>query len=296
MASGTCTGGTCAYNYANGVACNADSNKCTPNDSCLNGTCLADTAHKVTCIQTDCHAAPTCNPTTGNCDAANLADGSPCGQTGCFSPGSTCNGGACMGTPKDCSEVTAQCQAGVCNAADGSCTTTNLANGSACQASDKCLIDTMCSGGTCVGTPKVCVPSSPCRTSACNPSTGDCEDTPRPAGSPCSLTDSCNQDASCDANGECVGSPIVDGTPCTADCGSGMCVHSACDCGKPDQPVGNDGSTTPTPKPKGKGCDFGGRGAVSQNLTGAWLVGLFLFTVGLGSRRRARAHRVRKPR
>lgn len=48
-----------------------------------------------------------------------------------------------------------------------------------------------CDEGLCVGTSKVCSPSNDCNTPACNSSTGDCYDVPKPDGSDCTHPDLC---------------------------------------------------------------------------------------------------------
>jgi hypothetical protein len=236
IAAGTCANGACSYAFNNGAACNADNTKCTPNDRCMNGTCVADTANAVKCVKRECHSAPTCNPSTGNCEDS-VTTGA-CGGNSCTGPG-TCSGGVCSGVTKDCSALDGPCTSGLCDplAIDPgkNCTPVNVANGTPCAAADKCLLQTACSGGVCLGTPKVCESSDPCRAAACDPATGACVEHQVPAGTACSMVDpgACAATSTCDAEGRCVPSSVPDGTPCTVeDCvAAAVCVTGACVCG-----------------------------------------------------------------
>jgi hypothetical protein len=233
QANGTCSGvgGTCTYALANGQACNADSSKCTPNDYCMNGSCVADTAHQVTCTPVDCHSAPSCNASTGNCDSTPLT-GTTCGNTGCFNTVATCNNGVCQGAvPKDCSSGLPQCKVGVCDSNTGNCGSDNAANGTTCTLADLCQENGQCSGGTCVGTPKSCTTSNICKVSVCDSTDGVCKDQNAPAGTSCDKMDPCSQHGSCDDSGNCVAQTVVDGTPCTnTGCDSAACVAGTCTC------------------------------------------------------------------
>jgi RHS repeat-associated protein len=79
--AGTCNGdGTCSYApKADGTSCN-DGNACTQTDACQGGTCTG--SNTVTCeVEDQCHAAGTCNPSTGACSNPTAADGSSCSTT-----------------------------------------------------------------------------------------------------------------------------------------------------------------------------------------------------------------------
>jgi MYXO-CTERM domain-containing protein len=276
---GTCNNNLCAYSYADGAACDADGDKCTPNDSCKSGTCVADTDHLVRCIQRPCHTAPACNKTTGNCDDAAIPDGvGKCGGDGC-TPKGDCTGGTCSTAAQtiDCSALDTQCAAGLCDPTKpGSgaekCGAQNVVNGTACDLADKCLQSPACSGGTCVGTPKACDPSLACHVAMCNSTTGDCDEAVAPLGTACGTPSSCKQNATCDANGNCGGDPVPDGSPCQMlDCATtAACVSGACVClmsastdglgnGDTDGGVSGDdaGDTTSMPTSPG-GCSVGG--------------------------------------
>jgi hypothetical protein len=63
----------------------------------------------------------------------------------------TCNAGSCQaGTPVDCSSLNDDCKVGTCNEPSGSCTATNVPNGTSCDSGDTCSQPDTCQGGSCV--------------------------------------------------------------------------------------------------------------------------------------------------
>jgi hypothetical protein len=278
-ATGSCNAGSCAYAYNDGATCDADHDACTPNDSCLSGACVADTAHLVVCLQRECHSAPTCNKTSGNCE--DMVTSGACGGNGC-TPAGTCSNGQCStgSQTKDCSSQDAVCKVGQCNIATGDCAAVNQPNGTTCAAADRCIAQPACNGGTCTGTRTECTPSGACRVADCNATTGGCEETVAPVGTSCSMDGSCIQNPSCDATGNCVGSPVADGSPCdnekctqSAACAAGVCVCLE----NPDfgsGPVANppaDMAETPPEDPQAPsgGCSMTG---TPNGVWGFWLV------------------------
>jgi hypothetical protein len=297
--AGACNAGTCIYPFNDGAACNADDNACTPNDSCLSGSCVADTAHTVKCIQRACHTTPTCDTSTGDCVDQSVSDGSTCGGNGC-TPAGTCTTGNCSAATKDCSQLSTQCQVGVCDPTlptSNDCTTTPTMNGTACTLTDKCQLTTACSGGSCVGKPVTCTPKGPCYTAACNSATGNCDETLLAAGTSCASSDSCIQNASCDANGNCNGDPVPDATPCNkAGCTeASACVSGVCTCvDSPDlggalKPIitTDDPDMASATHKKSHGCSINGVADAGSRSVLYALLG-FLFFVVI-SRRRTRS-------
>jgi hypothetical protein len=289
MTQGTCSGGACSYGYNDGAACNADNDACTPNDKCQSGACFADTANIVKCIRRECHSAPVCNKTTGNCDDSALADGTGCGNDACNSATGTCTSGTCSVPPKDCSALDNVCRVGICDPTQpvgAACATANKMNGLACTVADKCQTSTTCSGGQCIGTSKTCTPSAPCSIAVCNPATGDCEESQAPVGAACQAQNDCTQDGTCDATGACVGNPLPDGSPCDkVGCSiSAACVSGACAC---SDLASSDAGVGPAPKPGGHGC------SMSPHAQPVLTVPFALLLVWLASRRRRLAARRR---
>jgi MYXO-CTERM domain-containing protein len=267
-------GGCPETNKLDGTPCDADKSLCTPQDKCQSGTCVADTP--VTCVQEDC-ISRACNPLTGNCDAT-LKTGSPCGTSGCSTNG-TCDTGVCSGQPKDCSPMNGPCLVGICDAADGNCKAQPVTNGVACTHPDKCLESTACLGGECTGTPKSCAAmASPCVDAACDPGSGNCVATNKPAGTACTLDNECLGSAQCDGNGNCAGTPLPDGTPCgLSDCNDAtLCFSGTCTCGAPPAPAD-------MAMPQGPADDGGSGGSSSCSFGGAPAapLGLLFSTLGL---------------
>jgi hypothetical protein len=131
----------------------------------------------------------------------------------------------------------------------------------------------------------------------CNGSTGDCDETVAPVGTPCEMAGSCTQNAVCDATGNCGGDPVPDGSPCEKDgCSpAATCVSGQCLClGTPD--LGDDPQPILSPDDvdmaapgnvAARGCAISG--SASSGATSA-LPGLLLLMAslgGLGLRRRA---------
>lgn len=134
------------------------------------------------------------------------------------------------------------------------CTHT-FADGTACQAADRCIIDAVCSRGVCLGATKACDDGSVCTRDLCrqidgecvfldneiaceddNPCTADfcgpngCEHVALSNGVACDDGDLCTQGDACFA-GACVGTGLADGTACDDDdtctiddtCRAGVC-------------------------------------------------------------------------
>jgi cysteine-rich repeat protein len=211
---GDCCSSSCLYE-APGIGCTSDGNPCT-NDVCnATGICIHPT-------------------NTAPCD-----DGQFC------TVNDTCGGGACGGTPRDCSLATDQCNLGVCNEVSDLCVPQPVANGAPCTDGDACTQTDTCQGGACSGTnPVVCTALDQCHdVGTCNPLSGTCSNPPKPDGSACTDGNACTQTDTC-AGGVCGGAnPVV----CTAldqchdagtcDTGTGVCSNPS----KPDGTTCTDG-------------------------------------------------------
>ncbi|MHB1844871.1 MAG: outer membrane protein assembly factor BamB family protein [Deltaproteobacteria bacterium] len=139
----------------------------------------------------------------------------------------------------------------------GSCSQSDVADGTACDAGEVCLVQTQCVSGQCLGqldtcgggnacTLAYCVPgegchsqdqsgkcqgTDPCQIYSCDPTNG-CQSSPAPDGTPCATSqDSCQTAGAC-LLGACVGVPVPDGTPCAlwwAPCvGDAACRGGSC--------------------------------------------------------------------
>ena len=144
-------------NVGNGVACNADSNGCTVNDTCQSGTCQAGAAP-------NCNDSKTC--TTDSCQSTGASTYS-CKNT--INSGQCLIGGACYAN--GATNASNQCQQ--CTAASSQTAWSNKGNGTACNADGNgCTVSDKCQSGTCTaGAAPNCDDGKACTTDTCN-STG----------------------------------------------------------------------------------------------------------------------------
>jgi cysteine-rich repeat protein len=239
-AAGTCnpSTGVCSNpNKPNGTACD-DGSLCTTGDSCQAGVC-AGTA--VTCNPSDqCHAAGTCDPSTGTCSNPAKPDGSACSDGNSCTQTDTCQAGACTGTNPVVCNAQDQCHvAGTCNPSTGVCSNPNKPNGTACDDGSLCTTADSCQNGTCGGTAVTCNAQDQChQAGTCDPATGTCSNPAKPDGSTCNDGNPCTQSDTCQA-GACTGSnPVV----CNAldQCHvAGTCDPSTGACSNPAKPDGS---------------------------------------------------------
>ncbi len=149
----SCQAGSCAAGAppvcSDGDACNGVES-CDPSAGCVTGT-------PVVCNDGNVCTADACDPTSGACSTAALADGTAC------SDGDACNG-------------TESCQAGSCTpGAALSCS-----DGDVCNGAETCSPSTGCVAGD----PLACDTGSECLAPSCDPTNG-CASTPVAAGTPC---------------------------------------------------------------------------------------------------------------
>jgi MYXO-CTERM domain-containing protein len=201
---------------------------CTQNAQCDDGNaCTTDT----------------CNVATGVCSKVNNAlpcnDGNACTQT------DTCQNGACVGgNLVACQAIDGCHNAGVCNPANGQCSTPLKPNGTVCNDNNPCTQGDTCTGGVCGGAAVVCAALDGCHAAgACNPATGQCSNPLKPDGSACSDNNGCTQTDTCQS-GVCVGSMPVMCPPPDACHVAGACDVSTGMCSNP-------------PKLDGTACDDG---------------------------------------
>jgi hypothetical protein len=197
--SGLCSAGKCSYAPDDGKACDADGDKCTPNDRCSAGSCVADEAHRSSCVQIDCNTSA-CNPATGDCELTPTAGS--CGGNGCYGPG-TCHDGACDGAQlQTCAVGTDPCRSAVCETTSGSCVMTQARNGTVCAIADACATGSpSCYAGECKVEHKSCAGSSACVQAECDPGSGACTALTLADGTPC-IPQDCAEAGTC-ASGEC---------------------------------------------------------------------------------------------
>ncbi|NOS99969.1 MAG: hypothetical protein HOP29_05025 [Phycisphaerales bacterium] len=228
-----------------GLTC-TDGSLCTTGDVCMAGVC-AGTAVNCSSLNNQCNVG-VCNLGTGLCQAQTINEGLTCNDGLNCTVGDVCTSGVCGGIATDCSSLNNQCNAGVCNPANGLCQPSPINNGLACNDANLCTLTDVCSAGTCSGTPRDCSAlNDQCLLGVCNPANGQCQTTPTNQGGSCTDGFLCTNNDACNG-GSCVGVPIPncqkcgiaadcnDGNPCTNEsCPAGVCVYvnntSACNDG-----------------------------------------------------------------
>ncbi|HEX4823792.1 MAG TPA: hypothetical protein VFV19_05740 [Candidatus Polarisedimenticolaceae bacterium] len=169
----------------------------------------------------------TCNPATGQCQYANVPNGTTCDDGNPCTTGTRCISGTC-GTPVVCNDGN-PCTIDHCSPTAGGCVFTPVV----CDDANPCTTDTCAvASGACVYTPNpgapcddgdLCTHQDSCVTQPGNP-IPTCQGTPT-----CADADPCTADLCDPATGACSFPPIVcdDGNPCTADaCVGGVCTSS----------------------------------------------------------------------
>ncbi len=234
--AGTCNTATGACSNpvaANGTSC-SDGNACTQSDSCQNGTCTG--GNPVTCAVSDaCHAAGTCDPTSGACSNPVAANGTSCSDGNACTKTDTCQSGLCTGSnPVTCVASDSCHTAGTCNTATGACSNPVAANGTSCSDGNACTQNDSCQNGTCTGSnPVTCTASDSCHTAGtCNTATGACSNPVAANGTSCSDGNACTQNDTCQ-NGTCTGSSPVTCTASDSCHTAGTCNTATGACSNP---------------------------------------------------------------
>jgi hypothetical protein len=216
-----------------------DEDPCTTGDHCEEGACLGEPV-PLDCVdpQDACNEAQ-CDPATGQCVAAPVADGVTCDDGDACTIADHCMDGGCVGDPgaQDCQAQAGPCETGACDPVTGACVFTALEEGSACDDGDLCTPASTCvlvdDQIACVGAPTDCSAlDEVCSRGVCDPATGACVLTPIPEeeGAICDDDDRCTEGDHC-AGGACVGVPIdLDCSGLTSACTQGACDPGTGEC------------------------------------------------------------------
>lgn len=188
----------------------------------------------------DCQVAE-CNLENKQCEIVPATDGAAC-EDGLFcTVNDSCVAGECVGgEANDCGMPPPECTSISCDETSMSCSTVPAAEGSACQSTALCEVNSTCQAGKCVGIEKDCffapVPSD-CHIAKCNPQNGQCEPEPGNDGQLCSdLTALCTVGKTCNM-GKCEGGMPKDCSALTQGCNIGECDATTGSCvGKPVMP------------------------------------------------------------
>ena len=153
---------------------------CSATDLCVVGaTCDANgncTGAPKDCffapVPNECHVAQ-CNPANGMCEPVPGNAGQSCVDLNDLCTISkTCDsmGNCTGGNAKDCSQLTMGCDVGICDTANGQCTTMTVMNGQVCDDLNGCTVGELCSNGTCSGGTPVTTCSGAQTADGCCPS------------------------------------------------------------------------------------------------------------------------------
>ena len=197
----TCAAGICAG--ANWCDCQLeadcvkyeDEDLCNGTLVCVSGQCVADPATVIACNTANdgpC-AAAACDPASGQCYPASVADGTDCDDGDACTAYDQCLSGACAGEQMSCDDGNA-CTDDACDPAKGCIFTSNTAP---CSDNNVCTVNDACDDGACAAgksslqcddgnycTVDVCL-GTKCQSVALPPST-PCDD-----GNACTLGDMC---------------------------------------------------------------------------------------------------------
>jgi RHS repeat-associated protein len=215
-----------------GTPCD-DGNACTQTDACQSGACVG--SNVVVCVASDqCHAAGTCDPTSGTCSSPVAPDGSACSDGNACTQSDTCMGGVCTGSNPVACTASDQCHvAGTCDPASGTCSNPAAPDGTGCNDGNACTQSDSCVGGLCTGAnPVLCAASDQCHApGVCDPGTGLCPNPAAADGTACNDGNACTQTDTCQT-GTCVGGNPVTCTasdqchaPGTCNAASGACSN-----------------------------------------------------------------------
>ncbi|MBW1808752.1 MAG: VCBS repeat-containing protein [Deltaproteobacteria bacterium] len=245
-----CISEECHYpNIPAGTSC-SDADLCTVDDACDSGQCTG-TPRDCSGFNGQCTLG-SCDSVTGECQAADRDDGTPCDDGNLCTNADACLAGVCTGPSKDCDDDDA-CTEDSCNEVDGSCVNTRVPRpGQEGPPGDLTCdndLDDDCDGYT------------------------DQDDVASCLG--CVIDDDCDDENPC-TNDSCMGMicenlMVTDGTTCDDGffcsvgdiCSDGVCDGSARDCsaaaGPCEEGVCEEDLDTCTTRPKADGtaCDDG---------------------------------------
>lgn len=163
---GTCTPPSCADGVLNGDETDQDcgggncmgcetGEMCEGNSDCLSNECGGGVCAELVCANdSDCDEFDgecTAGACMGNkCEAVPANDNQACDSGDLCLMGTTCSNGDCGGgNPVDCSDLSDQCNVGVCNQQNGMCEAEIANNGNPCDDGNACTVSEECDMGTC---------------------------------------------------------------------------------------------------------------------------------------------------
>jgi hypothetical protein len=181
---------------------------CTEGDLCKAGVCVGQPRN---CSDSGnpCQIAAGCDESTNQCVYSVAPYGTSCDDGNFCTVNDYCNySGTCVGSQRDCSQVTDQCNNPGCDEATDACVPVPKSTIYTCNDTLGCTTNDRCNGlGQCTGTLKSCA----------------------------YLDDQCNTGTCQEPAGTCVKTPVTDGTACddgdpgtTGDqCSAGVCAGTS---------------------------------------------------------------------
>jgi photosystem II stability/assembly factor-like uncharacterized protein len=248
-----------------GVSCN-DQDPCTETDLCLADGSCAGSAKDCSHLDSGCYEG-VCQAGTGNCITQPMPDGSNCDDTQYCSVNDQCQGGSCVGTTRDCSSVSDDCNTGACDEGLDSCVPNPLPDGTPCDDHLYCTVLDACEAGGCTGDPRDCSPfGDQCNDGSCDEGGNACIRVPANDGNACDDGEYCTVQDIC-TGGDC-GGVERDCSEVAGDCYGYFCDETANECevgaplreGVPCEPCGlcdGDGACLASAERDGDDCDDG---------------------------------------
>ncbi len=180
---------TCKLDTDNLLKCTAGTVKvCNDNDACtidscseaLQGKCVYTpiSGCKSCVVASDCDDGNDCTLDeckSGKCSNTAKPDNTACDDGAFCTVNDKCLGGACMGTPRDCSAFANACNLASCNEQFDICEQKPKANGTSCSDGLYCNGNETCQSGTCqAGAVPVCNDNNACTNDVCDPIQDKC--------------------------------------------------------------------------------------------------------------------------
>ena len=140
----------------NGTSCD-DLLFCTVSESCTDGAC-GGAARDCTLLSDQCNEG-VCDDAIDQCVQDPVEDTRPCEDGLYCTVSDACVAGSCVGTARNCSHLTDQCNEGTCNEPMATCIANPVIDGTSCDDDDPCTEDDMCVSGECDGAEiPACIP------------------------------------------------------------------------------------------------------------------------------------------
>ena len=202
-----------------GALCD-DGNPCTEQTSC--NTLAMCVGHALVCDDSDECTADSCMPGSGCAHEFQVGvtcdDGDPCTE-----------GDACDGVQRECvpgPDICAACDVAAPDDCDQAFTPDNLCDGTVSCSAGKCALQTG-------SVPSACDFSrdNDCRTTGCDPETGECVTLQASDGEPCDDGNPCTVEDACNSEGDCVAGTLAtcdDDDECTEDLCDGSLLLRGC--------------------------------------------------------------------